>query len=283
MMRLALCGATEAACRDVALCLRGATLQLCTDSCFDARPDEPDAVVLVGPAPLDAAGIERLLACGTYVLLAAQSFLPGEVLEGLAVTAERAGVSLAVVNPDRYLPSRQLIRQQLDRGVLGDVGLVRMHRWGPAADQRHAQLPLDLDLAAWLVGRPPEIVYAAQAGGCVLVHLGFSGGAMALIDSSDQLPPGDGYCSLSVIGSAGSAQADDHHNRQLVFQGGPPRAVRTGEGDAYLAVVVQEFVDALRADRDPPGSVAAWRPVVAVAGAVDKALASRQAVRLEGH
>jgi predicted dehydrogenase len=275
MFRLLLSGATEAACREVAPRLRGATLQLDPN-------EEPDAVVFVGPAPLDAAGIERLLATGTHVLLAAESCLSGEVLDGLSVTAERAGVALAIVNPDRYLPSRRLVRQELDRGVLGEVGLVRLHRWEPPSPARQGPQVRDLDLVAWLVGRSPEIVYGVASGGVVQVHLGFWGGAMALIDWCDQLPPGEGYCSLSVIGSSGTASLDDHINSQLVFQGGRPHAARTGEGDAYLAGLVQEFVDALRADQMPPGSVPAWRRVLAVVAAVGQALASGQAVRLEG-
>ena len=42
----------------------------------------------------------------------------------LAVSNADTTVTDVVVNPDRFLPSRQLIRQQLDTGKLGEVGLV---------------------------------------------------------------------------------------------------------------------------------------------------------------
>ena len=43
---------------------------------------------------------------------------------------------------------------------------------------------------------------------------------MALIDCAQTLPQGDGYFSLSLIGSTGAAYADSHHNRQLLYGGG---------------------------------------------------------------
>jgi predicted dehydrogenase len=271
MIRLAISGASEAVFRDVAARLRGAILQ--------SAPADADAVAFIGAESPEPELVERLLAAGRPVLLASET-LPAETLERLAAAGR-----LAVLNPDRYLPSRRLIRQQLDAGNLGEVGLVRLHRWEPAAAETAglpAGLVRDLDLVVWLVDRLPELVYAVTAGRVVQVHLGFPGGGMALIDHCDGLPVGDGYTALSVIGSSGAVSADDHNDRQLVFRGGCPLAVRTGEGTAHLAVLVQQFVDDLQAGRDLSGSVAAWRDVLAVAGAVRRSLDSRRAVPLEG-
>jgi predicted dehydrogenase len=85
----------------------------------------------------------------------------------------------------------------------------------------------------------------------VQLHLGFPNGGMALIDHSWTLPPGDSYFSLSLIGSTGAAYADDHHNRQLLFQGGPPRAILTREGNTCRLGMLQEFVRAIQEDRAP--------------------------------
>jgi predicted dehydrogenase len=257
-----------------------------------------DATVFVGrykPAESMAA---RLLSQRKHVLLAAESCLSDHELRSLSNTARQHGVQLAVLNPDRCLPSRQLIRQQLDAGKLGDVGLVRIHCWRSpaAADTGRAAEPLDalarcLDLAAWFVGRSADRVFAvAQAadvatlGGSrfVQVHLGFSGGGMALIDCTDRLPNGDGYDSLSVIGSAGAAYADDHQNMQLVFRGDRPQAVRADEGPQQLAAIVQQFVDAIAAGRDLSPSVAAWQDVLGVVGSVLQSIDSRQAIAREG-
>jgi hypothetical protein len=105
---------------------------------------------------------------------------------------------------------------------------------------------------------------------------------MALVEYAGRLPPGDGYQSLSVIGSAGAAYADDHANMQLVYRGGRPQAVRTDEGAGHLAALVQEFVDALAAGRDTSGTVTAWQRVWAVVDAVQRSLEARQAIALEG-
>ncbi len=192
-------------------------------------------------------------------------------------------------NPDRLLPSRQLIRRQLDAGKLGDVGLVRIHRWEPRPSQRTSSgLPpslwRDLDLALWLVGQSPTKVYALQTDGgslgrTVQVHLGFSGGAMALIGYSDQLPAGDGYQSLTVIGSAGAAYADDHQNRQLVFRGGIAQAVRAEECDERHSTRVREFQNSLPMDSSP-AELAEVQRARLVAEAVQRSIESRQAVVL---
>ena len=193
-----------------------------------------------------------------------------------------------LVNPDRFLPSRQLIRQQLESGKLGDVGLVRVHRWEPSdsasADDIHglpASLLRDLDVVLWLVGKAPDAIYAVEhtesthndsRGRFLQVHLSFPGGAMALLDFAGRLPPGDGYQSLSVIGSAGAAYADDHQNMQLVFRGGRPQAVRAEETGRRHSALVQEFVEALQAGGDVSKHFAEWENVLKVAEAVRQSL-----------
>ena len=201
-----------------------------------------------------------------------------------------------VINPDRFLPSRQLIRQQLDAGKLGDVGLIRIHRWEPnvghvynvpgligqVANVPHDQggLPTgllrDLDLVLWLVGKLPDAIHAVEQsdafGRFVQVHLGFPGGAMALIDFSNRLPNGDGYQSLSVIGSSGAAYADDHQNMQLVFRGGQAQAVRAEETGRRHAAAIQERIDSLQAGHDVAACVAEWQAVLKVAESARQAM-----------
>ena len=65
-----------------------------------------------------------------------------------------------------------------------------------------------------LAGQRPRAVYATarwlsrsrfQEPEYVQLHLGFANGGMALIDHAQTLPPGEGYYSLSLIGSKGAA------------------------------------------------------------------------------
>jgi predicted dehydrogenase len=259
-------------------------------------PDDCEAVVLLDPRPSESELIQRCLGAGRHTLLVARPWLTPGVLEGLGAGASRAGVQLAVLNPDRFLPSRQLIRQQIDAGRLGEPGLVRMHRWvqrgspdaGPD-EEPAAPLARDIDTASWLMGTAPEVVFALQGADdrrgdrSTLVHLGFPGGGMALIDHWDHLPPGDGYRSLSLIGSTGAAYADDHQNAQLVFRGGPPQALGVDEGGREHLALVQAFVDGIDQGHDLSASVSAWRLVMAGADAARESIASRRAVALGGH
>ena len=203
-----------------------------------------------------------------------------------------------IINPDRFLPSRQLIRQQVDSGKLGDVGLIRIHRWEPNvghvsnvpglnghvenvphdAGDLPAALLRDLDLTLWLAGKMPDAIHAVEqsdsTGRTSQIHLGFPGGAMALIDYSNRLPAGDGYQSLSVIGSSGAAYSDDHQNMQLVFRGGQAQAVRADETGRRHAAAVQERINSLQAGHDVATCVAEWQNVVKVAESVRQAIST---------
>jgi predicted dehydrogenase len=105
---------------------------------------------------------------------------------------------------------------------------------------------------------------------------------MALIDDAQTLPGGDGYFSLSLIGSTGAAYADDHHNRNLLFRGGDPRAIETGQGSLHLTAQLQEFVAAIEEQREPATTGADGQAALQVAEAAVASLQSRQALRLIG-
>src|SRR5262249_45137969 len=118
MLRLGVVGVPESAWHEVARRLRGATLDLA------APPYTCDAVVLTR----EDVPAERLLDAGKHVLLADELDLTQERLAAWSALMRPGGPQLAVLDRDRYLPSRQLIRQQLDLH-LGEPGLVRSHRW----------------------------------------------------------------------------------------------------------------------------------------------------------
>ena len=283
-IRLAVSHPDAAEVAAIAARLRGAAVEFCEDV-FLGPPEGCDAFMLTGA--VEPGDIEHLLSEGVHVLLVADPCPPGNVIETLFGTARHAGVRFVVVNPDRCLPSRRLVRDQLT-GRLGEPGLIRMHRWEPAGQPTHATglpdaLLRDLDTVLWLAGRSPDRVFAAgTVGGFVQVHLGFPDGGMALLDYTNRLPPGDDYRSLSVIAFNGAAYADDHQNAQLVYRGGRPQAVRTDERAGLLAATADDFVDALRTGRDLSAGAAEWRAVFAVADAVAQSLASGRAVTPEG-
>ena len=290
MIRLTISGGDEAVWQQVAARLRGVVIETAGDKLASDRLPQCDAVVLAGPMRACAGDVNHWLRSGKHVLLSVNSCLPNELAELASYQPHRGAGKLAIVNSERYLPSRQAIRQQLDAGDLGEPGLVRIHRWESASTAASAESALpapvlrDLDLTCWLIGRRPNTVYAVNSNarqGFVQVHLGFSEGAMALIDYASVLPRGDDYRSLSVIGSTGAAYADDHQNVQLVYRGGHPQARRTDEGVGALAMMVQEFVDAIGSQRDLSPSVAAWQDVMRMAHAAERSIQSRRAISLE--
>lgn len=299
MIRLAVHGA-KSRWQALTARLRGGSINGSLDTCdLPLSPDSYDAVLWIAPTQQETALIERALAQGKHVLIASATELSPTKLVLLAAAAKRAGVQLGIVNPDRFLPSRQLLRQQLEAGKLGQAGLIRMYRWEAAAARSLSGTPpavpsplvLDLDLAIWLMGMTPHVVYATQARRLpqgtdrepmIQVHLGFPNGSMALLGYSSSLPPGDDYRSLSVMGSAGAAYADDHQNMQLIYRGQHPQALRAEEGIRPLVNLTQDFIEALQSSRDLSSSIADWSRLVSVTRAVAESLLSRQAISMEG-
>jgi len=277
MIRLEIYGSGDATARQIFARLRSAT---------EATPDDSEAAVLW--AGLDLIGLaEDLLGKGRHVFIPVEAVETLDALDRLTHSAQRGRGKLAIVNPQRYQASRQLIKQQIDAGKLGRVGLVHLHRWerdrGRPLPVPPARLLGDLELVLWLMGDLPEIVFAvgSQDASFLQIHLGFSGGAMALLGFTTRLPPGDEYRSLAVIGSSGAANADDQHNVQLSYLGGAAQTQRAGGGVRHIAAVVQAFVDDLINGRDFAVEIAAWRRMLLMAPAIRESLRSGRAIRLE--
>ena len=315
MVRLAIAGLEDATL--AALAARSQPAQVEPWSRASGRTsseaDTPQASVFLGrPTIAGSAGasgecdrsIEDALRAGRWVLVEPQS--TAACLSAAAIDAwERLAISsggrLTIRNLERNLPSRTLIRQQLDAGKFGAAGLIRGHRWTPATSRSvggaisvPAALVADIDVAQWLMGRSAELVYAAApAGGEALqLHLGFPAGGMALLDWA-RLPDGDGYSSLSLIGSAGAAYADDHSNRQLAFRGGAPRAILADERLQGMTQLLRGFAKDIttpQAAAPSPSATSAaardsatadWFGAVRLAAAAERSLETNRAVRLE--
>lgn len=303
MIRLAVVGGENGPWAEAALRLREATIVMKGNDSGEEpsvflAPTDCEAVVFAGTGTTSPNSVRRCLAAGKHVLLTVDAGLSSETLLELSSHAVRTGWQLALVNPDRFLPSRQLIRQQLDAGKLGQPGLIRLHRWEflpQNAEEISEALPQplvrDLDVTQWLMGRFPEVVFAleqqadkasGERGRLLQVHLGFSEVGMALIDYTNRLPAGAPYHSLSLIGSSGAAHADDHQNMQLAFRGGHPLAVRMDEQKRQWSSLLQDFVNGLQAGRDFSSGVASWRRALDTAYAVKCSLQSGKAVSGDG-
>ena len=252
-----------------------------------------DGVLVHGAPDARLAHARTALQHGKHVLLALPTASAAEEVRGLTDEFRAAGACLMVAGTLRFLPSQRVLKQRLEAGTLGTLGLLRAHRWRggsaaaaadlSAADRCRALSVPCLDLANWLFAAQPERVFArAAAPGYVQIHLGFSGGGMALIDVSDDLPPGDGYRSVTVIGSAGAGYADDHHNRNLVFGGGDAAARDPGEGNLELVAELEEFTAASSGGRAPQVTGAAAAAALQVAAAAASSAATGAVLQRKG-
>lgn len=303
MIRLALKGVADTEAISLAIRLRHVTVTESSDSIGTSVPEQCDAVVLHGREVISRTMIRECLRNRVAVLVSAEPGLSSQDLSELLATAQVAGVPLCIANPDRFLPSRRLISEQLAAGRLGELGLVRSHRWEPYSKSpgRGTSIPgpliRDLDLTTWYFGRSAEVVYAVERtqsgnlgamqidernpslrGQLIQVHLAFSGGGMAVVDYNSRLPEGSSYQFLSAIGSAGLASSDSHRNTQLQFQGGLPRGISSDESLRGLTSLVQSFADALETGDELPANSSDWAASLKLAEAVRRSLDSYCAV-----
>ena len=152
--------------------------------------------------------------------------------------------------PKRFSPETITLKQSLDAGELGQLGLLRMHLWDQKETDGLQEMVHAIDLALWFFGDIPEHIHgtASIENGvkCLLVHLGFKCGGMALIDFTNSLPDGDNYESLCLIGSKGAAYADDHRNRNLFFNGGAPEAKCPDTKLGFMKPMLIDFVKKIK-------------------------------------
>jgi len=218
----------------------------------------------------------RAIAAGKHVLVGAPLADSLQEAEALLEAARETGVFLAVGGLPVNVPANRVILDRLSSGKLGEPGLLRVHCWsGESSRSLASKLYGHIDLAIRFFGSIPAELYCVARGdqSYLQVHLGFTGGGMAVLDFSDRLPAGRGYDSLSLIGSSGAAYSDDHHNTHLLFTGGSPAALIDDCGDGRLAEV-QAFVDAIAGETLPPTDGEAVLAVHRVLEAIGRSIES---------
>jgi predicted dehydrogenase len=273
------------------------------DKLMSSHAAEFDAVLIHSTNPSHELHSGIAAQAGKHILVESPLALSSEAAQRVLDECSRCGVRLMVGQVARFWPSVQTVKESLDAGRLGKPGLLRIHRWESAPTgsvserspstkpeaSTFAALSQEIDLALWLFGHRPTEIFAAghrqpetHSGDSnyVQLHLGFPDGGMALIDYARTLPNGDGYVSLSLIGSAGAAYADDHHNVQLLFGGGHPSAIGTGHGDKALLTQVQEFVDAVTQNHEPLVTGGDGLAALQVSEAAAESFASEKAISL---
>ncbi len=262
--------------------------------------DNPDAVaVLAGAAnPLETCRLAA--AANRHILIELAAFSAPTEADELGRICNDAGVRLVISPADRFRPAIRSVKETAAAGDLGEPGLLRIHRWQPRSnpgretnrDTNVSQIAADVDLANWFYDSMPSEIYcrcgqppaeASTPATYLQVHLGYPKGGMALIDVAHSLPAGDGYYSLSLIGSLGAAYADQHHDMQLLYTGGKPAAVASRENAHQLLAQLENFVASVAAQHDPDENT--LNPVRALEVAAQAVLSmhERRAVRRNGN
>ena len=264
--------------------------------------DAVDAVVISTPNHTHTTLAEQAARAGKHVLVEAPIGLAPSTADAAIDACRTAGVRLMAGASMRFAPAMREVKDCVESGEVGIPGLIRTHRWMAAADHPAHSWQLDparsggpfineavheIDLVGWIFGAPPDTVYALapdflNAASYLQIHLGYPGGAMAVIDFTTTLPSGDGYRSFNLIGSTGSVYVDDHQNVQLNFRGEHARALVTHGADAAVGAQLQEFVDAVAQDREPSSSAEEGSAALRVAAAAQESAASGRALRRHG-
>lgn len=87
-----------------------------------------EAVIVAVPTYLHRAVTERAAAQGKHILCEKPIARTGEDAEAMLAACERAGVRLMVGHVVRFFPDYARIRDELERGAIGQVGVVRASR-----------------------------------------------------------------------------------------------------------------------------------------------------------
>lgn len=152
--------------------------------------------------------------------------------------------------PKRFSPEVIALRESVEAGNLGKLGLLRMHLWNQKESDEIQEMVHAIDLALWFFGANPEHIHGTTSAEnevkCSLIHLGFKCGGMALLDFTNSLPSGDNYESLSLIGSKGAAYTDDHRNRNLFFNVGAPDAKCPDTSMNFIGPMLEDFTQRIK-------------------------------------
>ena len=199
---------------------------------------------------------------GKHVLVQSPMASSSEEATRLLNACNSAGVKLMVGCSWRFRPSIVAVKRALESGKLGRPIFLRIHAWMPQVVSTSTpflpELVELLDLSLWIYGELPNEIFGMAGPGYDMPgkqtsdlhsHLAFPSEGMALVSLTHSLCSSSGYNCLTLIGSSGAAYADDHNQSQLLYKGGQPAAIKTGEELQELIGLLREFTESIVQDR----------------------------------
>jgi len=230
-----------------------------------------EAVWVAGPNDRHVEHTERCLAAGKHVLLEKPMATTLAGAEQLLELSRVTEPKLTVGFQHRFRPAHRWLRDAVQSGLLGDIGLLRIHRFWPFP--YFPEMPDDpatswrsslehsggwalndigshlIDLAQWLIDVPARLVFARtanvkfrQAGAedTALLVLEAGSDATLTIETSNAMPSFPG--TIEIHGTAGWVRAEG------TFDGGGTILTHAGDRHAFADITTAEVYDQALAD-----------------------------------
>jgi predicted dehydrogenase len=260
------------------------------DSIVGRLTDLPpvDGYIVAAPTSLHAAIIEDLLPSGRPIY--AEKPLTADIASARRIV-DAGAERVFVMQKWRYHPGIERMRQEIERGGIGEVLAIHMQRWGwgcPHADVNALWILMPHDLSIilhWLGDIPPVrcamSVLPGSIDTAVIAHLGEAGGPLVTIDMSVAAP--EHRRTFTVIGSAGSLELRDSYETAIRVRRGAPADPRAATesieipSDMPLLLEVQAFLKHL--DGGPSPMTSAREGLLIVERTAEIEAAARTAAR----
>jgi len=241
--------------------------------------ERPDGVLVCSENANHRHLTEMAAGAGAHVLCEKPLATTLEDAQAIVNACRRAGVLLMTAFPMRFSAALRQVKSQLDAGELGRVyclnttnqGELPIHhrRWFVDRELAGGGAMIDhivhlADVFNWFFGRDVASIYAqsnrimhantveVETGG--LVMLSYADGLFATIDCSWSKPfnyPTWGGLTMELIGERGLTVIDAFSQNLNVFQQEPARHHWTYWGSDMNQQMIEEFVAAIRENRQP--------------------------------
>jgi predicted dehydrogenase len=277
--------------------------------------DLKDVVCICTPSGLHADLAVMAVEAKKHVVVEKPMSLTLEDADRMIEAAERNGVKMAVVHPNRFRPAVIELKRQLDSGAFGTIGhanaTVRWNRNQAYFDQAPwrgtkamdggvlmNQAIHNIDLLLWMMGDVEEVSsYAAtrirkiEAEDTSVSVIRFKSGALGVLEAAVTIYPKNLEESLSIFGEKGTAIIGGptanwikHWQFEGMDEEEAKRTIERVEADPFgipgHQCIIQDMTDAIRENRRPVVSGEEGRKALALVVACQLSAESGKPVRM---